>query len=152
MAVPFAIGLADKVKKRHDLHKRACRGRELIVLRRKIGADLLASPLGERYIRKYKCACAVCALVALTITTLDLLNVRLVEAVTKFIRVRDQRATYPSDQLSAIAAPVEAAKSVLKPALKVTPVSVTGPKITVAGRRRCNHQHRHWSRARDHGC
>jgi hypothetical protein len=120
------------------------------VLRRKIGADLLASPLGERYIRKYKCACVVCALVALTITTLDLLNVRLVEAATKLIRERDQHATHPSGE--SVPAPIEAVKFVLKPALKVTPISVNGPKIAAAGRRRCNHQHRHRSRARGHGC
>ena len=115
------------------------------MLGRKIGADLLASPLA-----KYKCACAVCAVVALTIATLDLLNVRLVEAATKFIRERDQRASYPSNQLSAVAAPVEAAKSVLKPVLKVTQVSETGSKITVARPRRCSHRHR--SRAQSHGC
>lgn len=131
-------------------YKRDWPGRELFVLQRKIGSDLLASPLGERFIRKYKCACAVFALVALTITTLDLLNLRLVEAATKFIRERDQRVAYPSEHLSAIVVPVEAAKSVLKPALRVTPVSATAPKMTAAGRRRCNHWHR--SRARKRGC
>lgn len=120
------------------------------MLRRKIGADILASPLGG--FRKFKCACAVCALVALTITTLDLLNVRLVEAATKFISEYDQRATSPSDQLSATAVPVEVAKAVQKPALKVTQLSETGSEITVAGRKRCSHRHRHSSRARSRGC
>jgi hypothetical protein len=122
----------------------------LIVLQRKIGADLLASPLGD--FRKYKCACVVCALLALTITTLDLLNVRLVEAATKFISEYDQRAISPSDQLSATALPVEAAKSVQKPALKVTQLSETGSKITVAGRKPCGHRRRHSSRAQRRGC
>jgi hypothetical protein len=122
------------------------------VLRRRTGADPIASPLDEKRFSKCKFACAVCALVALTITTLDLLNVRLVEAASKFVRERDQHSTYPSDQLSAIAAPVEAAKPVLKPTLKVTQVSVTPLKISVARSKRCNQRHRHSSRAQGHGC
>jgi len=51
-------------------------------------------------------------------TTLDLLNVRLVEAATKFIRESHQRVAYLPDQLSAIAtapsaASVEVAQSAL---------------------------------------
>lgn len=127
------------------------------MLRRSISADLLAPSLGEKVFRNFTRACVVFAMVALTITTLDLLNVRLVEAATKFIRESHQRVAYLPDQLSAIAtapsaASVEVAQSALKPAIKVTPLPIIGSKIKVEGRRICNHRHRHRHRSQRHAC
>ena len=109
------------------------------MLRRSISDDLLAPSLGEKCFRNFRRACVAFAMVALTVTTLDLLNVQLVEAAAKFIRESHLGVVYLPHQVSTTAtappaAPVEAAQSALKPALKVTPLPITGSKIKVGTR------------------